>query len=385
MDYLEKLDKIYDIKEDFKNVFPLFGIAEPGDRFSDYPDLIRQRKNPYDLFFEEVPGEYVEEYKKIDDKWYKVFKKKFKYVYADDVFVEGDVVGMEETERQVNYMLSGKFTDNSTNSNYWYKKNNTTTVNISSYVDPVTKEFSVPIPESTTYLTFYYNDYIEKIYSVPDHITKLTDFCRHCTNLTYVKLDTAASVTDLSNCVRDSSKLVTFDWGEYIDVSECTGFESIFNGCTKLRYIYNMDKLKTSSVTHAEGTFMYCVNLVEIDISGFRTENCNNFYGFLDGCSSLTTLHLSDSFDMKLITNELWAYRMFPCIKLANVTGVVKNYSELVDLTYCPLTNESAMVFINGLAPVTSSKRIRFKSTTYNTLTAEQKAIATSKGWSVTT
>lgn len=41
------------------------------------------------------------------------------------------------------------------------------------------------------------------------------------------------------------------------------------------------------------------------------------------------------------------------------------------------------MVLINGLANVTTAKTITFKTSTYNTLTEEQKAVATSKGWTI--
>ncbi len=71
------------------------------------------------------------------------------------------------------------------------------------------------------------------------------------------------------------------------------------------------------------------------------------------------------------------------CTSLTTVKG--KNNVFAVDfvLSDSPLTNKSAMVFINGLSDVASTKEITFKRTTYDTLTEEQIAMATSKGWSV--
>ena len=45
--------------------------------------------------------------------------------------------------------------------------------------------------------------------------------------------------------------------------------------------------------------------------------------------------------------------------------------------------NTSAMVLINGLSTTTANLKITFKASTYNTLTADDIAIATNKGWTV--
>lgn len=68
---------------------------------------------------------------------------------------------------------------------------------------------------------------------------------------------------------------------------------------------------------------------------------------------------------------------------LKNVIGQFNGTKVDLRLDDCPLTNASAMVFINGLAEVSEAKTITFKSTTYDTLTPEQIAVATSKGWNV--
>lgn len=72
------------------------------------------------------------------------------------------------------------------------------------------------------------------------------------------------------------------------------------------------------------------------------------------------------------------------CNSLTNVVGTIKGIKANIDLSSSPLTNASAMVFINGLETVTQSRTIKFSATTYSTLTDEQKNIATSKGWTIT-
>lgn len=70
--------------------------------------------------------------------------------------------------------------------------------------------------------------------------------------------------------------------------------------------------------------------------------------------------------------------------KLENVVGKFEGTKEFLDLSYCPLTASSAMVFINGLATVTEKRTLALNASTYDALTPEQIAIATSKGWTVT-
>ena len=77
--------------------------------------------------------------------------------------------------------------------------------------------------------------------------------------------------------------------------------------------------------------------------------------------------------------------RMFDdCSSLTTVTGPITGIKVDLNLSYSPLTADSAMVFINGLSRVTSKRTLKLKSTTYDSLTPEQIAIATSKGWNVT-
>ena len=70
---------------------------------------------------------------------------------------------------------------------------------------------------------------------------------------------------------------------------------------------------------------------------------------------------------------------------LENVVGKFEGTKFDLDLSNCrSLTAQSAMVFINGLATVTEKRTLALKASTYDSLTPEQIAIATSKGWTVT-
>ena len=67
---------------------------------------------------------------------------------------------------------------------------------------------------------------------------------------------------------------------------------------------------------------------------------------------------------------------------LTTITGVIIGMKGAnINVADSPLTHDSAMVMINGLA--SSSYKITFKASTYNTLSADDISVATAKGWTV--
>lgn len=193
------------------------------------------------------------------------------------IFALGDKVIWE---RPPEPKLKGKFTDDSTASDWWYKPNTrlSKAVDISEFVDSTTKEFA--------------------IYDIND-----TPF---------------------------------------------------FNGNTKIE---------------------------RIDVVG-NYGNVSDLNRMFENCNALTMVNLSE-LDMSQSKSLYWAFN--GCSSLTNVIGPISGISTDVNLLGVPLTNESAMVFINGLAQVSSVRHLMLKTSTYNTLTPEQIAIATSKGWDVST
>lgn len=99
--------------------------------------------------------------------------------------------------------------------------------------------------------------------------------------------------------------------------------------------------------------FNYCT-ATTLDLSNIKVDNITNMSGMFTHCDNLT-----------------------------NVIGTFEGTKLDLDLHWSPLTTQSAMVFINGLATVEATKTLKLSATTYDTLTNEQIAIATSKGWTV--
>ena len=129
--------------------------------------------------------------------------------------------------------------------------------------------------------------------------------------------------------------------------------------------------------------FNVCRNLTSLDLSNFDTSNVMNMQYMFGGCDTLVNLYIN--FDTSNVTVYDYFNGIFNSdIKLENVVGKFEGAKVNLNLSDCPLTSASAMVFINGLATVTEKRTLKLSATTYDSLTTEQIAIATSKGWTVT-
>lgn len=138
----------------------------------------------------------------------------------------------------------------------------------------------------------------------------------------------------------------------------------------------------TSNVTNMSIMFGVCKSLTDINFGdNFKTSNVTNMSQMFRNCITLTNLNLGNYFDMGKVSNADTMF--YNCNCLTNVTGNIYGVKVNIDLQYSPLSNESAMTFINGLSEVEETKNITFKGSTYETLNEEQIALATSKGWSV--
>ena len=190
-----------------------------------------------------------------------------------------------------------------------------------------------------------------------------------------------------------------------LDTSQVTSMIELFYECGDLEEI-NLTNVNTSNVTKMTSMFYNCYNLTSLDVSNFDTSNVTSMDNMFSGCESLTSLDLTNfdtskvtrlqymfynngkltdlyiNFDVRL--NTYFGTIFSLCFSLKNVVGKFEGTKFDLDLSHSPLTAASAMVFINGLATVTEKRTLALRATTYDSLTNEQIAIATAKGWTVT-
>lgn len=173
-----------------------------------------------------------------------------------------------------------------------------------------------------------------------------------------------------------TGKTLDLSW---LDISNVTSMENMFNGCSRLTSL-DVSGFDTKKVSIFSAFFSNCSNIVSLDLSSFNTLNMSNSYAFFQNCNNLTTIKFN-TFHMGSVT---YNYNMFGgCSKLTTITGTITGIKVNLSLSYSPLTRESALVVINGLANTTAAITLTLSATTKALLTDEDKAMVTSKGWTL--
>lgn len=239
------------------------------------------------------------------------------------------------------------------------------------------------------------------------NVTDMSGMFWNCSGLTSLDVSNfnTSNVTNMRTMFSICSGLTSLDVSNF-NTSNVTRMDFIFYNCNNLTSL-DVSNFNTSKVTDMSDMFSGCRQLTSLDVSNFDTSNVTDMSYMFDSCGSLTSINLSGSettkltsigcmfrecyklkdlyinFDLKLIS-EYQIDIFLSCRSLTNVVGKFNNFKQYLDLSFSPLTPDSAMVFINGLATVTEKRRLSLKASTYDSLTTEQIAIATAKGWTVT-
>lgn len=177
---------------------------------------------------------------------------------------------------------------------------------------------------------------------------------------------------------------------ELLDTSNVTTASGMFNNCTKLTTI---PKLNTSNLKNAQRMFYSCTSLIEIpqlDLSNLEDAN-SMFYN----CPKLTDVPLLNFSKCTDITNIFFVDSGL--INLGGLQNLGQAYSTTqsanysyytLNLTFSTLlTHDSLMNVINNLYDIASkgcnTQQLVLGSTNISKLSAEEIAIATNKGFSV--
>lgn len=176
----------------------------------------------------------------------------------------------------------------------------------------------------------------------------------------------------------------------FIDTSNGTNFNSMFVNCKSL---VTIPELNTHNVNTAEYMFQNCNEL--ISIPQLDTSNTRNIGNMFQGCKKLTTIPLLNASKMTAI-NYSFAY----CSNLTNFGGlenIGEAYSTTQSANYTyyslilsesrKLTHESLLNVINNLYDIKTkgcnAQKLVLGTSNLAKLTAEEIAIATEKGWTV--
>jgi surface protein len=141
------------------------------------------------------------------------------------------------------------------------------------------------------------------------------------------------------------SVLRTIDFGEGFNTANVTDMRWMFEGCSSLTSL-NLSNFNTANVTDMTSMFGYCSSLTSLDLSNFNTENVTYMGSMFDDCMSLTSLDLSN-FNTANVTDMNGMF--FHCISLtslnlsnfntANVTDMGLMFESCSSLTSLDLSN----------------------------------------------
>ena len=229
------------------------------------------------------------------------------------------------------------------------------------------------------------------------NVTDMTGMFNECTSLISIPKINTSNVTNMNSMFYRCSSLTTIP---QIDTSKVTDMNAMFGYCrllttipllntSKVKTMYYMfdecsslttiPQIDTSNVTDMDSMFYGCSSLTTIP--QIDTSKVTKMGSMFSGCRSLISIPLLDTSNVNDMSSSLWS-----CQSLTYLGGFKNLHVSVTSgfLDFCPnLTVESLMNVINNLAKVYSGTLV-FGSTNLDKLTAEQKAIATNKGWTLT-
>ena len=234
------------------------------------------------------------------------------------------------------------------------------------------------------YRMFYYCDRLTSLDVSKFDTSKVTNMdgmfqtCVNLTSLDVSNFDTS-NVTNMGNMFNDCRRLESLDLSSF-DTSKVTDMSYMFYDCERLETL-DLSNFDTINVKSARQMISFCPKLKTVDASNFDTRNLSDFNLMFCNCDELTTLYANIDFSKAYDDLNLF----YSDHLLTNIVGRFSNIKQSFFIESSPnLTVDSLMVIINGLATVTEKRTLALSAKTYDSLTPEQIAIATSKGWTVT-
>lgn len=219
------------------------------------------------------------------------------------------------------------------------------------------------------------SDEIEFVFSSP-----------HVTNL-YLSTSKQATSLDFSNFNSNSLEKIDFGYCQLLkkldlslfNTSKVKLMDDAFSNCESLTSL-NVDNWDTSNVTSMNRMFDRCCSLVSLDLNSFNTSKVESMNEMFYECEHLETLDIS-SFDFSNLDHDGNEYMFGSCSSLTHLK-FGKNLRSSIDFRDCPLTHESVLSVIDGLAKIENGYQyITFSNETYKSLTAEDCKKLFDKNW----
>ncbi len=215
--------------------------------------------------------------------------------------------------------------------------------------------FNAAIPENTTAVVFEYNSSVSSGTLLSTSNSPVPIYG----NLdgTTWRVTTSASMMnanpDCSNMFERKtwdgltfvSALRTIDFGEGFNTANVTDMGQMFHGCSSLTSL-DLSNFNTANVENMGWMFGWCQSLTSLDLSSFNTANVTQMGSMFSNCRSLTSLDLSN-FNTANVENMDWMFGWCQSLtsldlsnfNTANVTDMRFMFSDCSSLTSLDLSN----------------------------------------------
>lgn len=161
------------------------------------------------------------------------------------------------------------------------------------------------------------------------------------------------------------SELISFN-----DTANVHNMSNMFDSCSNLTTIPALD---TSKATNMKFMFYNCSKLTTIPV--LDTSSATNMEGMFYGCNALKTIPALNA-SVASNTNNVFK----DCTSLVSID--MYGFTRSIDISSTALGHDALVAFLNQAGTAyNSSQKITMGSAKLALLSAEEKAIATNKGW----
>lgn len=214
------------------------------------------------------------------------------------------------------------------------------------------------------------------------NVTNMNSMFYGCSALKYIPQLDSSNMTTM-NQMFDGCKLLTSI--PQFNTKNITYMDRVFKDCEKITTIPQID---TSKVTNMNQMFQNCYSLKTIPpIDTGKVTNMNNMF---DGCSHLESLPLLDFTNVTSFTNFFNGDKKY-LTDLGGFKNFKLEWNSNYGLVKAPnLTYQSVMNVINNLydfrsnGDTSTTRTLKFHPNSMALLSDSDKAIATAKGWVLT-
>jgi len=219
------------------------------------------------------------------------------------------------------------------------------------------------------------------------NVTTMNNAFSSCNSLRGLDLSgwDTSKVTNMGSMFSGCTSLRSLDLSGW-DTSKVTSMTYMFNECRSLEQIRGISEWDVTSVTSMFAMFQQCTSLDSLDLSGWNTTSLTAMNNFIN-VDTLRYLDMSN-WDASNVTNISYSFNDRNLIELKLPTDQAKGPRIDISFSGSPgLSHDSLVNIIAWVADLNSlglpGKTLTLGNTNKAKLTADEIAVATAKGWTV--